>query len=182
MVLHDNVIKWKQFPRHWPFTPTGEFHAQRSVTRIFDVFFDLRLNKRLSKQSRRCRNEAPLRSFWRHCNEGCYYHRQDHTVAWASWHLKIIDNSTVSSKACHFNIKQITKAPHYWSMIRETTDDRRRFDVFLDLRLNQRLTKQRWGWWFETLSRPLWRHCNVKSACQLWSVFDLSPTVTPYSD
>ena len=30
---------------------TGEFPAQRSVTRSFDVFFDLRLNKRLSKQS-----------------------------------------------------------------------------------------------------------------------------------
>ena len=30
---------------------TGEFHSQRPVTRSFDVFFDLRLNKRLSKQS-----------------------------------------------------------------------------------------------------------------------------------
>ena len=31
---------------------TGEFLAQRPVTRSFDVFFDLRPNKRLSKQSR----------------------------------------------------------------------------------------------------------------------------------
>ena len=29
---------------------TGEFPAQRPVTRSFDVFFDLRLNKLLSKQ------------------------------------------------------------------------------------------------------------------------------------
>ena len=29
---------------------TGEFLAQRPVTRSFDVFFDLRLNERLSKQ------------------------------------------------------------------------------------------------------------------------------------
>ena len=29
----------------------GDFPAQRPVTRSFDVFFDLRLNKRLSKQS-----------------------------------------------------------------------------------------------------------------------------------
>ena len=36
----------------------------------------------------------------------------------------------------------------------------RSFDVFFDLRLNKRLSKQAWGWWFETLSRPLWRHCN----------------------
>ena len=34
------------------------------------------------------------------------------------------------------------------------------FDVFLDLRPNKRLSKQWWGWWFETLLRPLWRHCN----------------------
>ena len=33
------------------FTCPGEFPAQRPVTRSFDVFFDLRLNKRLSKQS-----------------------------------------------------------------------------------------------------------------------------------
>ena len=30
---------------------TGEFPAQRPVTRSFDVFFDLRLYKRLSKHS-----------------------------------------------------------------------------------------------------------------------------------
>ena len=35
------------------------------------------------------------------------------------------------------------------------------FDVFFDLRLNKRLSKQSRGWWFETLSRPLWRQCNV---------------------
>ena len=29
----------------------GEFPAQRPVTRSFDIFFDVRLNKRLSKQS-----------------------------------------------------------------------------------------------------------------------------------
>ena len=38
----------------------------------------------------------------------------------------------------------------------------RSFDVFYDLRLNKRLSKQLWGWWFETPSRQLWRHCNGK--------------------
>ena len=37
----------------------------------------------------------------------------------------------------------------------------RSFDVYFDLRLNKRLSKQSWGWWFETLSRSLWRHRNV---------------------
>ena len=43
----------------------------------------------------------------------------------------------------------------------------RSFDVFFDLRLNKRLSKQSWGWWFETLSRPLWRHCNELSQAPL---------------
>ena len=36
----------------------------------------------------------------------------------------------------------------------------RSFDVFFDLRPNKQLSKQSWGWWFETLPRPLWRHNN----------------------
>ena len=36
----------------------------------------------------------------------------------------------------------------------------RSFDVFFDVRLNKRLSKQPWGWWFETPSWSLWRHCN----------------------
>ena len=37
------------------------------------------------------------------------------------------------------------------------------FDVFFDLRLNKRLSKQSLGWWLETLSRPLLRHRNAGS-------------------
>ena len=37
----------------------------------------------------------------------------------------------------------------------------RSFDVYFDLRLNKRLSKQSWGWWFETPSRSLWRRSNV---------------------
>ena len=39
----------------------------------------------------------------------------------------------------------------------------RSFDIFFDLRLNKRLRKQWWDWWFETPSRPSWRQCNVNS-------------------
>ena len=41
------------------------------------------------------------------------------------------------------------------------------FDVLFDLNLNKRLSKQSWGWWFEMLSRPLWRHCNAWLALEL---------------
>ena len=47
---------------------TGEFLTQRPMARSFDVFFDLCLNKRLSKQSRCWWFETPSRSLWRHCN------------------------------------------------------------------------------------------------------------------
>ena len=36
----------------------------------------------------------------------------------------------------------------------------RSFDVFFYLHLIERLSKHSRGWWFKTLSRPLWHHCN----------------------
>ena len=45
------------------------FRVGRTVTRSFDVLFDLRLNKRLSKQSWRRWFETPSRSLWHHHNE-----------------------------------------------------------------------------------------------------------------
>ena len=48
---HDDVIKWNIFRVTGHLLVPSEFPAQRPVTRSFDVFFDLRLNKRLSKQS-----------------------------------------------------------------------------------------------------------------------------------
>ena len=37
----------------------------------------------------------------------------------------------------------------------------RSFDVYFDRRPNKWLSKQSWGWWFETLLCSLWRHRNV---------------------
>ena len=73
---HDDVIKWKHFPRYWPFVRgihrPGEFSAQRSVPRSFSVFFDLRLNERLSKQWWGWWFETLSRSLWRHRNESTF--------------------------------------------------------------------------------------------------------------
>ena len=48
----------------------------------------------------------------------------------------------------------------------------RSFDVFFELSLNKRLGKQLGGWWFEKLSRPVWRHCNetTESIIGSWKV------------
>ena len=62
---HDDVIKWKHFPRYWPFV--RGIHRS-PVTRSFDIFFDLRLNKRLSKQSWCWWYETLSCPLWHHCN------------------------------------------------------------------------------------------------------------------
>ena len=54
---------------YWPSPITNEFPSQRPVTQSFDVFFDLRLNTRLSIHSWGWWFEMPSRSLWRHCNE-----------------------------------------------------------------------------------------------------------------
>ena len=48
-------------------------------------------------------------------------------------------------------------------------------DVFFDLLLKQ-LSKQSCGWWFETPSHPLWRHCNA-----LMRFVTLNRTITTLS-
>ena len=62
-------------------TGPGEFPAQRPVTRSFDVFFDLRLNKRLSKQPSGWWFERPPWSLWRNCNDG---------MIWSYFHPRIV--------------------------------------------------------------------------------------------
>ena len=60
------------------FTGPGEVPTQRPVTRSFDVFFDLCLNKRLNKQPWGWWFETPSWSLWRQCNvarEGDSYSR-----------------------------------------------------------------------------------------------------------
>ena len=72
LLSRDYVIKWEHFSvtvlckGNSPVT--GGFPLQGSLKRSFDVFFDLRLNKRLSKQSRGRWFEKPSRSLWHHCN------------------------------------------------------------------------------------------------------------------
>ena len=85
-VYHDDVIKWKHFPRHWPFcagnsSVTGDFPAQRPVTQSFDVFFDPRLDERLSKQSWVRWFGTPTRPLWRHRND------QHPLSIWFGYHM-----------------------------------------------------------------------------------------------
>ena len=80
------------------------------------------------------------------------YHRHDDVIKWK-----------------HF--------PRYWSFMRELTGPRwiprakvsdAELWCFFVMRLDKRLCKQSGGWWFETLSRPLWRHSNGNEHLYEW--------------
>ena len=74
MMTSSNKNNFRVTGHFWgEFTVPGEFPAQRPVTRNFDVFSDLRLNKQLSKQSWGWWFEKPLSSLCRHSN-GILYH------------------------------------------------------------------------------------------------------------
>ena len=91
------------------FTCPGEFPTQRPVTRSFDGFFDLRLNKRLSKQSLGWWFEMPSWSLWRHCNVHSCCYTKEMFFHWPlmffpgsimKWHNAILRQSSI--KAFHF--------------------------------------------------------------------------------
>ena len=90
-LLDDGVIKWKHFPRYWPFV--WGIHRSRWIprTKASDAelwsFFHLHLNKRLSKRPRGWWFETPPWSSWRQCNE--------ETFRFCS-SILYIDNSQVS--------------------------------------------------------------------------------------
>ena len=84
--IHDDVIKWKHFPRYWPFargihrSPVNSPHKGQWRGALMFSWI-CALNKRLSKQSRGWWYETPSRSLWRHCNVVMYNrHFQDDSV------------------------------------------------------------------------------------------------------
>ena len=78
-------------------------------------------------------------------------HRQNITLMMTSWNGDISELLAI----CSGN----SPVPGEFRAQRPVT---RSFDVFFDLRLNKRLSKQPWGWWFETPLRQLWRHRNAQ--------------------
>ena len=91
------------------FTGPGEIPAQRQVTRILDGFFDLRLNKRLSKQPWGWWFETPPWSLWRHCNGLLTHGSETHSSRSPNedvWKLGIFLQLLFDAKAC-----KLIKAP-----------------------------------------------------------------------
>ena len=94
--------------------------------------------------------------------------------------------------AFHDDVIKWKPFPRYWTFVRgihrwpvnsPPKGQWRGALLFSLICLNKRLSKQSWGWWFETPSRSLWRHCNVISSLSkqpqgpvLWRVFFLNNT------
>ena len=179
----------------------GEFPAQRPVTRSFGVFFDLRLNKRLSTQSWGWWFETLLCPLWRHCNvfspPASHIHKvYPHKICTLLCLLVVVilwcprciyTYSSCMMTSSNGNIFRVTgplcgefTGPGEFPTQRPVT---RSIDVFCDLRLNKLLSKQQWGWWFETPSCSLSRQCNVRwhwsnriliavSVKQYWKIYE----------
>ena len=105
------------------FTGPGEFPTQRPVTWSFDVFFDVRLNKRLSKHSSGWLFETLSWSLWRHHNVDifCRQHQGPHLLG--NIYLDDIHASTQWWLRCFLLIKEAPdvkvncKISAHWSTI-----------------------------------------------------------------
>ena len=71
----------------------------------------------------------------------------------SSWWRHQMETFSALLALCAGNSPVLGEFPAQWPVTRSCC-------AFCDVRLNKRLSKQSWGWWFETLSRPLWRHRN----------------------
>ena len=137
------VSPWRRYPMERFFASlalcvgnppvTGEFPSQMPVTQSFDVFFDLHLNKRLSKQSRRRWFKTPLRSLWRHCN--ALVNRGPGRYGWFSHtnHIKTKDVTTPKQRTTklsdHGDVMTWKHFSRYWS--RHKGSITQSFEVFL---------------------------------------------------
>ena len=110
-----------------------------------------------------CRDILGFRKYWAICSIAgqlpiCITSRRPHEAIWLrddidTWWRHQMETFSALLAICAGNSPVAGEFPAQRPVTRS-------FDVFFDLRLNKRLSKQSWGWWFETLSRPMWRHCN----------------------
>ena len=114
--IHDDVIKWKHLPRYWPFvrgihrSPVNSPH--KGQWRWADVFFYLRLTKRLSKQSWGWWFETLFLPLWRHRNHAVSANRILWVHAGFWWYHGILLVHLQDSVGA-FGAKWLTKWLHH---------------------------------------------------------------------
>ena len=86
---------------------TVEFPTPRPVTLSSDVFSDLRLNKRLSKQSWRWWFETPLCSLWRHRYDFPVYHIFSFLTLGQAYNFNKLSHNEVNSLGEPYDFESI---------------------------------------------------------------------------
>ena len=151
----------------WPLVP-----SQRGSEASFDASFHVRLanywtNNRVAGDLRHP-DFYVTSPWWLHQQDGCCslpWHHSEPALLGLPFKQKYMMTSS------NGNIFRVTGllcgefTGHRW--IPRTKASARSFDVFFGLRLNKQLSKQSWGWWFETPSCSLWRKCNGMGQTQL---------------
>ena len=155
---HDDVIKWKHFPRYWPFvrgihrSPVNSPHkGQRRGALMFSLISSRIIGWVNNREAGDLRRIRP---------------HYDVTVMWIPKHkgiVKLIIPSFMMTSS-DGNIFRNTgplcgEFTGQWGIPSQRSVTLS-FDVSLLCALNKRLSTQSWGWWFETPSRSLWRHRN----------------------
>ena len=93
------------------------------------------------------------------------------TTFWRTWHKKWThySKSSVSLSVAYDDVIKWKYFPRYWPFVRGIhrwpvnsphKGQWRGAWMFSLIFAWIKLSKQRWGWWFETPSRPSWRHCD----------------------
>ena len=119
---------------------------------------------------------TPSRPLWRHCNaalfsqwvQSCRPHYRMTHMTTRTWWRHQMETFSALLAICAGN----SLASGEFLAQRPVG---RSFDIFFDLCLNKRLGKQSRGLWFQTLSRPIWRHSN-----EHWRI-QMIDRKTPYS-
>ena len=100
IIIIGNIVRvtgpfWGEFTDHW------WFPSKRPVALSVDVFFDLCLNKRLTKQSRHRSFETPSRSLKRNCNDWVGWSKSGRP-RWAATG-KFSHGNRLALQRCHMN-------------------------------------------------------------------------------
>ena len=175
---HGDVIKWKHFPRNWPFvrgihrSPVNSPHKGqwRGALRfsLICVWINDWVNNREAGDLRRYHAHYDVIVMWPSANRDRLATRLipntglgwcvtlcstviPHTLT--TWWRHQMETFSALLAICAGNSPVSGEFPAQRPVTRG-------FDVFFDLRLNKRLSKQSWGWWLETLSCSLARQSN----------------------
>ena len=134
--LNDDCLKTIICMYQWILVTIGSVMiCHQAIARVNDFFLSVSV-KIKSKQTQKCFNPS-----------------DEETNIFRAWWRHQMETFSALLAICAGNSPVTGEFPAQRPVTRS-------FDVFFDLRLNKRLNKQSWGWWFEMPSRPLWRHCN----------------------